>query len=89
VARILSASLVVVATLLVGSSAAAQTEIQAPDEVVYDKVTKFDFSEVELQGAIDRAGGTILMVAPRASFASMIPVRGNFLAELQESAEAL
>ena len=87
--RFLGASLVVMGTLAVGGSAHAQTEVREPDRVVYESVTKVDFIDVEILGELQRPEDGFILVPPRASFASMIPVRANFLRELGESTDNL
>lgn len=87
--RFLGASLVVMGTLSVGSMAHAQTEIREPDKVVFERITKLEFGDVELVGELQSPGDSYVFVAPRASFASMIPVRTNFLRELGESTDNL
>ncbi len=89
--RHLVAALVLAGTTAIAGAAFAQTEtvVQEPDRVVVQSTTIIDFSAVDIEGTISEAGGGYVLAPPRASFASMIPVRGNFVPELERSVEDL
>lgn len=48
-----------------------------------------DFGVADVEGAREGPAQTYFMVAPRMRFESMVRVRGNFLPELQRSADEL
>lgn len=62
---------------------------EAPPEVVYEKKTVLDFSDVTLEGELTRPEGSYLLNRKRARFGSLVQLRGDFLPELQQSIDNL
>ncbi len=70
-------------------AAPPDTSAEAAPEVVYEKKTVLDFSDVTLEGELTRPEGSYLLNRKRARFGSLVQLRGDFLPELQQSIDNL
>jgi hypothetical protein len=59
------------------------------DRVIYKKRTFIDMGDFIIDGRRDTPPGTYQTVPPRPKFRILVPVRTNFLPELQRSSDAL
>ena len=59
----------------------------AAPEVVYEKKTVLDFSDVTLEGSLTRPEGSYVLNRQRARFDSLVQTRKDFVPELQRSAD--
>ena len=59
------------------------------ERVVAPKTQYVDFGVAEVEGELERPAQSYVQLPPRARFQSLVRVRGDFLPELQRSADAL
>ncbi|MDR0965121.1 MAG: hypothetical protein LBM75_01200 [Myxococcales bacterium] len=62
---------------------------ETPPQVVYEKKTVLDFSDVTLEGELTRPEGSYLLNRKKARFGSLVQLRADFLPELQKSIDNL
>ncbi len=83
--------LVLVSTLLISFQAAfaEDKEDKAESEVVYEKKTVIDFSDVLISGELMRPDGIYVKNRKKMQLDSLIELRSNFRPELIKSADDL
>jgi hypothetical protein len=81
--KLLIAGAFFLALLVAGPAAADNPQVQ------YRTETVIDFSDVALEGELQRPDGSYLLSRKRAEFASLIRLREHFLNELQTSVDNL
>ena len=85
-------SLSLVVAMSVGAAAQEATAGEGEggeEEVVYQKTTIIDFSDVTITGELTKPEGSYLMNKKKASFDLLIRVRDNFLPEMLKSVDNL
>ena len=63
--------------------------VQEPDKIVVRKRTVVDFNDVTVQGELIKPEGSYLLHRNKTRFEPLIHLRGDFNAELQQSADNL
>ena len=86
--------LIVLALLAAAQPAAADAPngvkvVQEPDKVIVRKRTVVDFNDVTVEGELLKPEGSYLLHRNKTRFKSLIQLRDNFNAELQQSADNL
>ncbi len=81
---------VVVSFLMIGSAAFAQENVvREADRMEYKKKTIIDFSDVTIQGELQKPDGAYVQSRKKTNFKSLLKIRGNFLPELFNSIDNL
>lgn len=88
--HVASRLLLLSASLLFATPAWADPEVDDPKpEVKFKTRTVVDFTEVTLQGEVQRPAGAMIVGHRRARFKTLIRVRGGFTPELVRSVDRL
>jgi hypothetical protein len=66
-----------------------ETIIKESDKVLYEKNTKLDFSDLNINADALRPSGSYIKNRKKTSFNSLIELRSNFNAELKYSVDGL
>lgn len=87
--NIFGLTLIAAVTFGAGAGFAEDEVVQEADRVVYSKKTTIDFSDVNVEGELQRPDGSYVKNRKRTKFQQLIDMRGNFRPELHRSADAL
>jgi hypothetical protein len=75
--------------LALPAGAQEDTVIEEDDQVVYNKKTVIDFSDVNIEGELTKPEGSYIKNRKKTRFRNLIELRGNFRPELRRSVSSL